>query len=170
MNGTGRLTKPGLGLLAGLVLIAIIAGTAWAASFTTAPISRFTGVDEMVEACKTGTTYSTMPQMTRTFTLGGSVNDEAVVMFEGSLSLDASTGGFDTGFIRLQIDGVTQSPGEISVIRARGSGSATEIGTHGFNWQSQALAPGSHTARVQWRTALGSNLCVDARSLIIFHK
>jgi hypothetical protein len=33
MNGTGRLRKPGLGLVAGLALIATIAGTAWAANF-----------------------------------------------------------------------------------------------------------------------------------------
>jgi hypothetical protein len=106
----------------------------------------------------------TVPQMTRTFTLGGSVNDEAVAMFQGSFSLDASGGAFDTGFIRLTIDGVQQTPGVVPVIAPGGRG------THGFNWQTGALRPGAHTARVQWRTDLGGNFCVDARSLIVLHK
>jgi hypothetical protein len=170
MKATGTLKRRGLGVASALALIGIVAGIAVAATNRSAPISQFSGVDEIVEQCTSATSYTNMPQMTRTFTLGGSVNDEVVAMFQGSLSLDSSAGSFDTGFIRLKIDGVTQSPGTIPVIRARGSGSATEIGTHGFNWQSQPLPPGSHTARVQWRTELGSNLCVDARSLIVLHK
>ncbi|MEX0816579.1 MAG: hypothetical protein WD027_03990 [Gaiellales bacterium] len=92
------------------------------------------------------------------------VNDEVVVMFQGSVRLDDSGGAFDTGFVRLTIDGVQQFPGEIPLIPAGDSGS------HGFNWQSSGLAPGVHTARIQWRTDLGGNFCVDARSLIILHK
>jgi hypothetical protein len=164
MKGTGTLRKRGLGLIAGLALIGVIAGAAWAATSRSAPISRFDGVDEIVEACKTSNNYTTMPQMTRTFTLGGNVNDEVVAMFEGSMSLDTSQGNFDTGFIRLTIDGVQQTPGEIPAI------APGERGTHGFNWQSRPLTPGTHTARVQWRTDLGSSFCVDARSLIILHK
>ncbi len=159
-----RLRRRGLGLVAGLALIAVVAGGAWAATSRSAPISRFDGIDEIVEACKTGSSYSNMPQMTRSFTLGGSVNDEVVVMFQGSMSLDTSGGNFDTGFIRLTIDGAQQTPGEVPAI------AAGERGTHGFNWQSRPLTPGSHTARVQWRTDLGSTFCVDARSLIILHK
>jgi hypothetical protein len=82
-------------------------------------------------------------------------------MFEGSLSLSGDPS--DTGFIRLAIDGVQQTPG---VVPAIGAG---ERGTHGFNWQSAPLSPGLHRARVQWRTDLGGTLCVDARSLIVLH-
>lgn len=39
---------------------------------------------------------------------------------------------------------------------------------HGF--KSTPLPPGAHTARVQWRTDLGSEMCVDARSLIVLHR
>lgn len=162
---TPLLTKKRVAVLSTLALIGLVAAaTAVAAVLRSAPISKFDGVDEIVEACTTTTTFSTIPQMTRTFTLGGSVNDEVVAMFQGSLSLDTAGGAFDTGFIRLTIDGAQQSPG---VVPAIGAG---DRGTHGFNWQSKALTPGSHTARVQWRTDLGSNFCVDARSLIVLHK
>jgi len=127
-------------------------------------INKFAGVDEIVEACTTGTTFTTMPQMTRIFTLGGTVNEEVAAMFSGSLSLDSAGGTFDTGFLRLTIDGAQQSPGEVPVI------GADDRGTHGFNWQSAPLTPGSHTVRVQWRTDLGGNFCVDARSLIVLAK
>jgi hypothetical protein len=129
-----------------------------------APINRFDGVDEIVFKCTRSTTFVNMPQMRRDFTVGGAVSDEVVAMFQGALSLDASGGVFDSGFLRLTIDGVEQSPGTVPAI------AADESGTHGFNWQTSPLTPGAHTARVQWRTDLGSHLCVDARSLIVLHK
>ena len=162
---TRLLTKKRVAVLSILALIGLIAAAAAvAAVFRSAPIKKFDGVDEIVEACTTTTTFTTIPQMTRTFTLGGSVRDEAAAMFQGSFSLDTSGGALDTGFIRLTIDGVQQSPGVVPAI------AAGERGTHGFNWETAPLTPGSHTARVQWRTDLGGSLCVDARSLIVFHK
>ena len=146
-------------LLAGSSLSAV----AQAATNRSGPISTFTGVDEIVEACTTATSYHTIPNMTRTFTLGGTANVPVAVLFQGAFSLTST--GFDTGFVRLQIDGVTQGPGEIPV---KNDGDLTA--THGFHWQSRTLAPGTHTARVQWRTDLGGSFCVDARSLLILHK
>jgi hypothetical protein len=171
MRKQGALKKR-LALSAGVLLVGLVGGVAaHAAIFSpqapvqrSAPINKFDGVDEIVNKCTTSASFVTMPQMTRTFTVGGSANGAVVAMFDGSLDLDTSGGTFDTGFLRLTIDGVQQSPG---VVPAIGAG---ERGTHGFNWQSRALAPGSHTARVQWRTDLGGNFCVDARSLIILHK
>jgi hypothetical protein len=162
---TARPRRKRLAIVAGLVVVGLVAAVAAVAAVSrSAPISRFDGVDEIVEACTTTSSFVTIPQMTRTFTLGGTVNDEVVAMFQGSLSLDSSGGTFDTGFIRLTIDGAQQTPGVVPAI------GADDRGTHGFNWQSSALRPGTHTARVQWRTDLGSNFCVDARSLIILHK
>jgi hypothetical protein len=146
-------------VLALVVLVSTVAVEA--AVRRSAPISRFDGIDEIVEACTTGTTFAQMPQMVRRFSVGGSANEEVVAMFQGSLSLSGDP--LDTGFIRLTIDGVGQTPG---VVPAIGEG---ERGTHGFNWQSAPLSPGIHRARVQWRTDLGGTLCVDARSLIILH-
>ena len=72
---------------------------------------------------------------------------------------------FDTGFVRLTIDGTQQNPGVVPFV---GVGETSE--SNAFTWQSQTLAVGSHTARVQWRTDLGSTFCLDARSLIILHR
>ncbi|MEX2273996.1 MAG: hypothetical protein WEA10_00305 [Actinomycetota bacterium] len=157
-------TKKRFAVLAGIVIVGVTAGVAAQAATTgSAPINRFDAVDEIVEECTNTTNFNVMPQMKRSFTVAGSVAEEAVVMFEGSLSLSDS-GGFDTGFLRLTVDGVEQSPGLIPTL-AEG-----DRGTHGFNWHTTPLSPGSHTARIQWRTDLGETFCADARSLIVIHK
>lgn len=53
-----------------------------AATSQTAPVGKFSGIDEIVEQCTNTTSFATIPQMTRTFTLGGTTNDEVVVMFK----------------------------------------------------------------------------------------
>jgi hypothetical protein len=142
----------------GLVLL-VTAVVAEAAVTRSAPINKFDGIDEIVEECTTATSFERMPQAAKSFSV--SASNEVVAMFQGSLSLSGDP--LDTGFIRLTIDGVEQTPG---VVPAIGAG---ERGTHGFNWQSAPLSPGRHRARVEWRTDLGGTLCVDARSLIILH-
>lgn len=162
-----RINVPVLGgvrLVASLLGMAmVLAGTAQAAPVSqTAPISNFSGVDEIVFACTNTTSFTNMPGMSRTFTLGAA--DQVVVMFQGSASLSGQP--FDTGFVRLTIDNAAQGPAD-GLIPLIG---VDERGTHGFNWQSKNLSKGSHTARVQWRTDQGSSFCVDARSLIVLHR
>ena len=155
-RGTIKLT------VAGALLVGVIGGAGAAPVNRTAAIDTFSGVDEIVFACTSSTTFVNMSGMSRTFTLGPGGNEEAAILFEASASLDGAE-QFDTGFVRLTIDGVAQGPadGTIPLI------AVGERGTHGFNWQSKPLTAGSHTARVQWRTDLGSSFCVDARSLIV---
>ncbi|MFO1119320.1 MAG: hypothetical protein U1E38_04085 [Rhodospirillales bacterium] len=129
-----------------------------------APISKFSGVDDVVFACTTSTTFVNIPGLSRSFTLGAGAAEEVVAMLQGSFSLTRE--GSDTAFVRLLIDNVVQGPGDQVPIKALDDTGST----HGFNWQSKALSPGAHTVRVQWRTDLGSQLCADARSLIILHK
>jgi hypothetical protein len=125
-------------------------------------VTRFIGVDEIVEACTTAGSFVNMPTMVKTFTVGGSTASSALITFQGAASLSGPE--FDTGFVRLLVDGVVQTPGVIPLIGAGGKG------THGFTWQTRPLAPGAHQARVQWRTDLGSSFCVDARSLTILYR
>jgi hypothetical protein len=158
-------SKGRLAVLAGVLSLGLVTGlVAQAAVTRSGPIRAFDGVDEIVFECTNTTNYNSIPEMRRTFTVGGNISQPVIAMFEGSLSLDKSGGNLDTGFLRLTIDGVEQSPGEIPAIEAGGRG------THGFNWQTTPLAPGSHIARVQWRTDLGGNYCADARSLIVIHR
>lgn len=163
--GKSKGTKKWLLLFVVIAAVGLVAAVAALAAVNrSAPISRFDGRDEIIEACTTTTSFATIPAMTRSFTLGGTGNDEVVVMFQGAFSMDTGGGAFDTGFLRLTIDDVQQPPGVVPAVEPGSRG------THGFNWQSAPLTPGSHTARIQWRTDLGSQLCVDARSVIILHK
>jgi hypothetical protein len=137
-----------------------------AATTRSAPISKFSGVDEIVFECTSSTTFVNIPGLSRTFTLGGTAAEEVVVMLQGAFNLNGAA-PFDTAFVQLLIDNVVQGPGNQVPIRSVEDASTS---TSGFNWQSKVLQPGSHTARVQWRTDLGSEVCVDARSLIVLHK
>ena len=87
-----------------------------------------------------------------------------MVTFSGSASLGGVD--FDTGFVRLMIDGQQQSPGEVPFVAVGGPlGDA-----NAFTWQTKPLRTGSHKAQVQWRTDLGLDFCVDARSLVVLHR
>lgn len=135
------------------------------AASRSAPVSQFSGVDAVVFACTTSTSFVNIPGLNRSFTVSAGAAEEVVTMLQGAFSL--SRVSLDTAYVRLLIDNVVQGPGDQVPIKG-----FDDLGgsTHGFNWQSPPLAPGTHTARVQWRTDQGSNLCVDARSLIILHK
>lgn len=154
-------------MLAGLISITtFMTAASRAATTRSGAISRFDGIDEVVFECTTSTTFLTIPQMTRSFRLGGTTTQPVVVMFQGAFNLDA-VDPFDTGYIQLVIDGVPQGPGN-QVPAKSPAGVATS--TAGFNWQTRPLTVGSHTARIRWRTDLGGNFCVDTRSLIVLHK
>jgi hypothetical protein len=145
-------------LAGGLVTIA----QAQAATSRSGVISKFDGVDEIVQSCTSTTTFATVPQMTRAFNISGAASS-VVVTFSGSASLFGQP--FDTGFVRLTIDNVQQTPGEVPFIAADHSSTANS-----FTWQTRSLAVGAHTARIQWRTDLGSSFCLDARSLVVLHR
>jgi hypothetical protein len=149
-------------LFVGLLLVLATTGVAVGAlTNRSSPITKFDGVDEIIEACTTTSTFKNVPQMSKTFTEGAT--GSVAVMFQGSVSL-GNANPSDTGFVRLTIDGQVQTPGEVGLIGPNGRG------TRGFNWQSAPLAAGSHTARVQWRTDLGNQFCVDARSTLVLHR
>ena len=157
------------GALAGLVLAGCLLGNlvalgqAQAAVSRSGVISKFDGVDEIVEACDTATSFVTVPGMSRTFSIGGSASS-VVVTFSASARVAGVD--FDTGFVRLLIDGQQQSPGEVPFVAVGGPlGDA-----NAFTWQTKSLRTGSHTAQVQWRTDQGSEFCVDARSLVVLHR
>ncbi len=158
---TSRLISAAV-LLAGACLVA----PAGPAAAQVGNVGKFSSTRAVINDCSISTAFTTIPGMSRNFTLGGSANDEVVVMFQASWSGSPIT--FDTGFVRLTIDGVVQ-PTNVSVPAFGGTESSSSF-THGFNWISQALTPGSHTARIQWRTDLGSTFCVDDRTLVVLHR
>lgn len=142
---------------------ALVTSQAWA---VTGVAGKFSGTRGVVNECSISTSFKTIPGMEQTFALGGTSSEEVVVTFQASWSGTAMQ--FDTAFVRLTIDGVVQ-PTNVSVPIFGGSQS-TGTYTHGFTWISKSLAPGNHTARIQWRTDLGSTFCVDDRSLVVLHR
>jgi hypothetical protein len=137
-----------------------------AATTRSAPIGKFSGVEDIIFECTTSQTFTNIPGLSRTFNLGAGAAEEVVVMLQGAFSWDSASAD-DTAYVRLLIDNQVQGPGDqvpFNSVDSRGGG------THGFNWQSKPLRPGNHTVRVQWRSDFGSSLCVDARSLIVLHK
>jgi hypothetical protein len=152
-----------------LSLIGLVCAAAdgQAATNRQAPVSLFNGVDEVAFACTTSKTFVNIPGMSRSFNQGAGAAEEVISMLQGSFSF-TPTSPFDTAFVRLLIDNVVQGPGDqVPILSTDGTSITSAVG---FNWQSPPLAPGAHTARVQWRTDLGSQLCVDTRSLIVLHR
>jgi hypothetical protein len=164
-----------------LALVGCLAGSLIAASVEeaaaqtdtkrSARVKKFSGVEEIVFECTTSDStagFVDMPGMTRSFRLAGS--GAVVVMFHGTASLALAPAlTTDTGYVQLQIDGVVQSPGDqIPFISTESS--TPLIAGYSFTWQSERLSSGRHTALIRWRTDLGSEFCVDARSLIILHR
>ena len=148
----------------GSMFLSVSALIASEAGAVTGTAGKFTGTRAVINQCSITTVFATIPGMTQTFTLGGTANDEVVVTFQASWS--GVTEQFDTAFVRLTIDGAVQ-PTNVSVPIFAG---AEGTNTHGFTWISGSLAPGNHTARIQWRTDLGSTLCVDDRTLVVLHR
>jgi hypothetical protein len=130
---------------------------------------RADAVDATTFVCTTGGTFTDMPEMSATFRLGGRAAQPVIVLFEGEWGGPSFTEG--TGaFIRLAIDGVVQTPVDVGVER-RPTGTPDDLETHGFNFVSDPLAPGTHTATIQWRgTTTSGQVCVQDRSMIVLHK
>jgi hypothetical protein len=149
-------------MLFGVATIAV----AYAATSASAPVTKFTAVTEANPVCTNTTSYQNMPQMSRGFVVGGSTNDEVLVMFTASMNMfPGPLGELDAARVRLTIDGtLIQQPLDVQVL-----GSDDE-GTAAFNWHTNALTPGTHTARVQWTTGRGNQLCAQARSLVVLSK
>ena len=134
-------------------------------SVSNVPTSRADAVDFAgFIACTVSPAFNDMPEMSKTFRLGGRVAQPVIVLFQGQW------GGFTSGAavqIRLTIDGV---PGSGLTINERPSGEPNVVETHGYNFVSEPLAPGTHTATIQWADNGAGPSCIGRRSLIILHK
>jgi hypothetical protein len=93
-----------------------------------------------------------------------------VVLFQGS---NWGTSALLPVQIQLTIDGVPNpGPGSsvvLSMFQADDDGQAPFNTSHGFNFQTNVLAPGSHTARILWRSFDGSLTCIGPRSMIVLY-
>jgi hypothetical protein len=134
--------------------------SAVARSVSNVPTGKADAVDSTSEPCTSSISYTDMPDMSETFTLGGTASRPVIVLFQAAWQNNDPNG---IAGIQLLIDGIIQPAGAISLQPAI-------VETDGFNFISATLAPGTHTAKMQWRSANQRSICVLDRSLIILHK
>jgi hypothetical protein len=135
-------------------------------SFSNVPVGKADAVYAGDSACSCAPTYHPMPDMSKTFTLGGTVSRPVIVLFQGAFH---SFSPGVTVWLRLAVDGVQIPPNDTLIPRVRPSGEPDERGTHGFNFVTPRLAPGTHTATILWQDNGVNPGFVSQRSLIIMH-
>lgn len=130
---------------------------------------RADAVDAAAGTCTNSTDFVDMPGMSETFSFGGNAPRPVLVLFQGSFAGDADS----AARIRLLIDGVVQPPPGDGV-DVHEEDASVDIATNGFNFISAPLAPGTHTATIQWLAAGVTDplpmTCVAGRSLIVLHR
>jgi hypothetical protein len=108
-----------------------------------------------------------MPGTSVTFNLPGPAPRPLIVLLQGEWFLPND--GVQVR-VRLLIDGLVPSGPTDVLVAERPSGVALDFGTHGFNFVSDQLSPGTHTAKVQWHDNGVNFGCITQRSLIVMHK
>lgn len=106
------------------------------------------------------------PPLSVTFNLDGVRDERILAMFSATFG-QGSGQSPGRSIIRLLIDGVIQKIGAAEAVNVH-DGDPISLGA--FNFISAPLAPGTHTAVIQWRSAFGDSVCVDQRSLTILHR
>lgn len=178
-----RTLTPGRRIVAFALLVSVAAALVWVGRVSAAeggrgpaavsktisglPIGKADGIDAIDTVCTVSPNFNTMPGMSKTFTLGTTSNKPVVVLFEGEWFSGADG---SAAFIQLAIDGRVQSGPSSVVVAHQPFGEIPETETHGFNFISDALTPGSHTAVIQWADNGQGPYCVRVRSMLILHK
>ncbi|MEK7530433.1 MAG: hypothetical protein AAB573_01055 [Patescibacteria group bacterium] len=115
-----------------------------------------------LDVCTTSTTYEDVPGMEESFTQGGIFSNEIYAAF--TAQIDAPGGNLDFRFL---VDGLTQSGSGSGVVL---KSSALNSTNNSWNFISDAVSPGAHTATLQWRVIDGVQACIGSRSMIIHHR
>jgi hypothetical protein len=174
--------RPSRARLAGTLLVALLSASAlvWIgraaadevdepagalAAVSNVATGRADAVDDLVLRCTSSGSFVDMPGMSETFRFGGDVSRPVLVLFQGEWQNSSFEGD---AAIRLTIDGVAQ-PGRTDGVFVHEDDEFPDFETNGFNFISAPLAPGTHTATIQWKS-LNGTICVAWRSVIVLHK
>lgn len=163
--------------LVSLAMLALAVLVGCAPPPETGPIAQFTAVvaDDLQCRNSSDNTVAPMPSMATSFTQTGPDTTSVIVSFQGNWS--QIVGGDETvgAFIFLEVDGarvdVTSTNG--GVLATPGPSHAVGSGTHGFNFVTEPIPPGPHTAAILWADNVlnGTNtICVQERSMVIHHR
>jgi hypothetical protein len=119
-----------------------------------------------VSICTTSSTYEDIPGLTKTFSQGGGLGNETIIAFRAQMQQSNSGGAADLD-VRLLIDGIPQS-GSGSEIGVFDGAANVFDGLFSWNFISDPVSSGTHTAKLQWRAT--SEACIYSRSMIIHHR
>ncbi len=129
------------------------------------PTGKADAVDATIVGCTLSPQFNDMPDMAKSFKLGGTAAQPVIVLFQGEWTSFMPGSGV---LIQLAIDQFAQSA-QIN-LAFRPSGEPDLVETHGFNFISDALAPGTHTAKILWKSNGAGQVCVRGRTMIVLHK
>ncbi len=135
-------------------------------SFANIPTGKSDAADATDLPCTVSPNYTDMPGMSLTFKLGGSTSRPVVVSLQAQWFMPNEG---VTIRIRMLIDGVVQGPTDVLVVE-RPTGVSLVDGTHGFDFISNLISPGTHTVKIQWHDNGVSFGCAANRTLIVMHK
>jgi hypothetical protein len=150
---------------------------------TTAPVSKVTATAADDRFCDTtATTLDPIKDMTVTFTQGSPAS-AVVVRFNGEFPKPTAgeiPGGSTAAgmFAFLTIDNVRVDLNSDNggTLLHDGDTAGISNGTHGFEFVTKSIAPGSHTAKVFWLDnvlgapgVLNGTMCVSDRTLVVEH-
>ena len=117
--------------------------------------------------CTVSPNYTDMPGTSLTFKLGGTAPRPVIVLLQGQWFMPHE--GVEVR-VRLLVDNVVQTGSSEILVAQRPSGVSLTDGTHGFDFLSNSLSPGTHTAKIQWHDNGVNSGCVTNRTLIVMHK
>jgi hypothetical protein len=135
-------------------------------SFSNVPTAKADALDATNTICTVSRSFDHMPGTSKTFSFGGRQSRSVIVLFQGEWF--SNTEG-SAAYIQLAIDGKDQSGPSAVGVAHRPFGEPQQTESHGFTFVSDPLAPGTHTATIQWAANGAGPYCVRVRSLIVLH-
>src|SRR5688572_14054155 len=165
-NGRSRLAALVVGgMAAGAFLVWAIPGLAVSGESQVAgTVSKWVAKNSNDDQCTTSSEWTTVSDTTVTFNTTA-FHQRVLIMFQGSWERTGESSSPNAD-LRAVIDG--------NVVNIDGIGDVETVDideaddTHGFNWISEELHPGGHTAWIEFQeTGSSDSACVDERSMIV---
>lgn len=159
-----------------IIMIIVMVGIFLTGCATNAPVAMLSSVVADDIACRTSSdnTVADMPGVVANFTIEGDEPASVVVSFVANWT-KPSNGPAAGAFILLEVDDsrvdITSTNG--GVLASPGTDTDVSNGTHGFNFVTEPIAPGSHIAKILWADNIlngTGTICVFERTMVIFHR
>jgi hypothetical protein len=152
--------------LAGLTVLAAAADQSGARAITTC--SKMDNIDVRTAATvdrTRSTDFVNVPETVVKFTVGGTAASCVLVRYSAETNAPGGSGGMD---VKLVLDGTTDAlPGIVAWTHDHGG---LGLSVQSFEFIYPAVLPGTHTARLQWRSTDGRPVQLGKRTLTVTHQ